>query len=148
VIGQEELPLRGALAAAHSRLFDAACQSRAPARPSDYRTDDSAEGDYDRASRSRDEAVQQAKNGSAARVQIETCVVPGRGGRPATQERYPFAALLPVTVDERGDLSGPCFFIPNEDNPARRIAAARKRHKGKVFITRLTKGGRMVWREK
>jgi hypothetical protein len=55
---------------------------------------------------------------------------------------------MPVTADEHGNLSGPSFLIPDDDNPARRIAAARKRHKGKVFITRLVEGGRRVWREK
>jgi hypothetical protein len=93
-------------------------------------------------------AAESGKSGRAAKVEIETRVVPGRGGRPPKPERYPFGKLSPVRTDGRGNLSGDSFFIPDADNPARKIAAGRKRHRPKVFITRKVPGGRMVWREK
>lgn len=144
LIGQEELPLRGAMAAARSKPLDYGNRrSLAEARS---RGDGCDEGDGDR--RENESIAPQTKVAGAGRVTIETCVIPGRGGRPSQPEHYPFGALLPVTIDEHGNLSGPCFFIPDADDPARLIAAARKRHRPKVFLTRQAKGGRMIWREK
>ena len=132
LIGQEELPLRAALAA----------RGDAP----DIRADvECIEEDQDReleALPSAD-AVETAAI-SAAVVQIRS--VPGRGGRPAGPERYPFGELSPVSVDEGGKMSGPCFLIPDTDDPERHIAAGRKRHRGKTFITRGVPGGTMIWR--
>lgn len=83
------------------------------------------------------------------KIQIQTRDVPrGRGGRPRKPEHYPFGELSPITSNGHGQLTGDCFFIPDADNPARQIAAGRKRHRPKVFLTRRVPGGRMVWREK
>ena len=94
-------------------------------------------------------APSEAKCISTATVPIERRDVPlGRSGRPRKPEHYPFGKLSPVTSNGQGKLTGDCFFIPDADNPARKIAAGRKRHRPKVFITRQVPGGRMVWREK
>lgn len=82
-------------------------------------------------------------------VAVETRTVPVRGGRHQAPEHYPFGALEPVSLDAKGRHVGSCFFIPDEDDPKRLLAAARKRHRPKVFITRTDRqrGGRWVWRE-
>ena len=83
-------------------------------------------------------------------VPVETRTMPVRGGRHQAPEYYPFGALEPVSLDAKGQRVGPCFFIPDEDDPQRLLTAARKRHRPKVFLTRTDrqKGGRWVWRER
>lgn len=80
-------------------------------------------------------------------VPVEIRAVPSRGGRPKSVERYPFATLLAIEIDARGDMSGPSFLIPEADNPDNRLAAARKRYPDKRFISRRVPGGTLVWRE-
>jgi hypothetical protein len=129
VIGQEELPLRGALAWAEARSGHIA-----------------AERETSRSNAEEIPKPEQHGNIETPEVTIENQVVPGRTGRPRTVEKYPFAALNPVSTNEAGELSGPCFLIPTHANPERCVAAAHKRHRGKKFITRKVPGGTMVWR--
>lgn len=58
-------------------------------------------------------------------VEIEFATIPARGGQPKP-ETYPFSKL-PVSVkNAEGALEGPSFFIPEEENPEKHLAAARK----------------------
>jgi hypothetical protein len=82
----------------------------------------------------------------APRVLIESAVVPPARGRPRREETYPFDRLTPVSADGNGELSGNCIFIPDADEPRKHIANARKRYRDRVFITRTTSGGKMIWR--
>lgn len=80
-------------------------------------------------------------------VLIETVPVPGRGGRQMSAEKYPFAALTPAVKQADGSMVGPSFLIPanSDDKPENVLAAARKRHTGKTFISRKVDGGVRVW---
>lgn len=80
-------------------------------------------------------------------VQIQVREVPGRRGRPATIEKYPFGTLDPIQELPDGRIEGPCFFIPDSDEPEKRLATARKRHKQKGFLARNEGGGMWVWRK-
>lgn len=87
-------------------------------------------------------AGQDSDNG----IKIEIMAIPGRGGRQQSEEKYPFSKLTPSKKDPKtGELVGPTFLILEEDNPENVIAAARKRHKDKKFITRKQPGGVRVW---
>jgi len=81
-------------------------------------------------------------------VAIEVRRLPTRGGRrPAGNEKYPFGAIgLAREVD--GFLEGETFLIPHDDEPRKRIAAGRKRHKPKRFLTRTEQQGVRVWRDR
>ena len=80
-------------------------------------------------------------------ITIEVLPLPRRGGRRAGTERYPFGRLsLAREVD--GRMEGESFLIPYDDHPVRRIAAGRKRHKPKRFITRKEDNGVRVWRDR
>jgi hypothetical protein len=92
-------------------------------------------------------AATQPVMNAAPRAIIEDAVVPPRGGRRRGHEKYPFASLTPVVEDENGELSGSCIFIPDCDEPRKHIAKARKRYRDRVFITRTTSSGKMIWRQ-
>lgn len=79
-------------------------------------------------------------------IKIETVPVPGRGGRPQQAEEFPFGSLEPV-IEQGGEMVGPSFVIPEAKNPDQVLAAARKRHKGKTFMSRKTEGGVRIWRK-
>jgi hypothetical protein len=80
-------------------------------------------------------------------ITIEVLPLPRRGGRRPGTERYPFGRLsLAREID--GRMEGESFLIPFEDHPVRRIAAGRKRHKPKRFITRKEDKGVRVWRDR
>ena len=80
-------------------------------------------------------------------ITIEVLPLPRRGGRRAGAERYPFGRLsLAREVD--GHMEGESFLISYDDHPVRRIAAGRKRHKPKRFITRKEDKGVRVWRDR
>lgn len=83
-------------------------------------------------------------------IKIEYLPIPGRGGRPMQAERYPFADL-PVAVRNTGsgEMEGASFVIPSTENGDNVLAAARKRHKGKTFVSRKDPrdGAVRVWRE-
>lgn len=79
-------------------------------------------------------------------VKIEVVAIPGRGGRPQQSEAFPFAALELSTKGEGGEMIGPSFLIPEDQNPDNVLAAARKRHKGKTFTARKMEGGVRIWR--
>jgi hypothetical protein len=145
LIGQEELPLRSASAAAalarkgeesigvvgHEPFQAHAAQESVPTQSKEY-------------------GSRGQESSRAMHCPIEVLPVPTRGGRNPGGDTYPFGALQPASLDEHGQLTGTAFFIPAAADPDRLIAAARKRHKpqGKVFITRKVAGGTMVWREK
>ena len=82
-------------------------------------------------------------------VLIEVRRLPTRGGRRPSAEKYPFGAIG-LARDAGGFLEGESFLIPYEDEPRRRIAAGRKRHKpdGKRFLTRSEEAGVRVWRDR
>lgn len=84
--------------------------------------------------------------GTAARVEVVVRPVPRRGGRPAGPEKYPFGILGLTREGPHGSVVGPSFTIPLGDHPDRRLAAARKRHPGKKFMSRKTTEGVAVWR--
>jgi hypothetical protein len=148
VIGQEQLPLEAALASARARS--------APSSPSDWGPAANVEGasslepDVPGSPGDQDQPPLLPVNRDAptepSTVTIEVRVVPGRTGRPRKPEKFPFGALTPASRNEDGEPSGPCFFIPLEDNPERCVAAALKRHRPKRFITRRVPGGTWVWR--
>lgn len=75
--------------------------------------------------------------GGTKQVLIQNTKVPGRGGRPQGAEDYPFSQLTPAKK-VAGDIEGPSFFIPNEDNPDSHLATARKRYKPTKFWSRAT----------
>jgi hypothetical protein len=79
-------------------------------------------------------------------IVIETFMVPGRGGRPQQAEEFPFGDLDPVEK-KNGELVGPSFLIPDDKSPDKALAAARKRHKGKTFMSRKMEGGVRIWRK-
>jgi hypothetical protein len=79
-------------------------------------------------------------------IKIEVVAVPGRGGRPQQSEAFPFAQLELTTKGAGGELVGPSFLIPEDQNPDNVLAAARKRHKGKTFTARKMEGGVRIWR--
>lgn len=82
-------------------------------------------------------------------VKIEVMAIPGRGGRPMQAERYPFAELPLAQRMPDGKMLGPSFTIPKEENPDTVLAAARKRHAGKTFVSRKTPDqmATRIWRE-
>jgi hypothetical protein len=49
-------------------------------------------------------------------------------------------------MNGEGTAEGPSFLIPEADDPVKVLAAARKRHKGKTFLSRKVAGGVRVWR--
>ena len=138
MIGQEELPLRGALLSALEKAA------------SDAEREGAGRGRSNGTSMTGTDPVRARRLmpsvAAADQVPIAVRVVPGRTGRPREVEKYPFAQLTPVSSNEAGQLSGPCFFIPLHDNPENCVAAAHKRHRGKKFITRKVSGGTMIWR--
>lgn len=80
-------------------------------------------------------------------VRIEVRRLPTRGGRRPSKEKYPFGAIG-LARDVDGFLEGETFLIPHEDEPRKRIAAGRKRHKPKRFLTRSELAGVRVWRDR
>lgn len=163
MIGQEELPLRAAMAARDEKQTRdtgaSACQSIGSFEipTNGIASLVAAERASPPSPASRGEQPQRWTKAEAKAADhepeppvalVQTRPVPGRGGRPAGMERYPFGALIPVTVSPAGEMIGPCFLIAESDDPARHISAARKRHAGKTFITRVVAGGTMVWRRK
>lgn len=60
-----------------------------------------------------------------AGVEIEVLPISPRAARPK-QEDYPFSKLPVSEPDENGILTGPSFFIPENDNPLSHLATARK----------------------
>ena len=87
--------------------------------------------------------------GRDTEVTVVVRSVPRRGGRPPLKERYPFGTIsIARSVD--GRMEGESFFIPDEDQPRRKLAAARKRHRPKGFIsyTDEESGGIWVWRSR
>lgn len=93
--------------------------------------------------------------GGTKQVLIEVVPMPARPGRPQKEEEYPFA-LLTESQKVGQEIVGPSFFIPDSDEPAKHVAAARKRHKGALFWVRKAVGkatdkgpevpGMRVWR--
>ena len=159
LIGQGELPLQAALAARDEKHGRDAAESGPPLIGSfEIPTSDiislvaaeqGSTASHERhPQRCRQAIAAAASDEPALSAIVQTRPVPRRGGRPAGVERYPFGALTPVSINEAGEMIGPCFLIPESDDPARHIAAARKRHAGKTFITRSELGGTMVWRRK
>jgi hypothetical protein len=147
VIGQEQLPLEAALASVRATLASPSPFAWGPVtsteRSSSSRSDAACPvGEHD----DRVAAADETPDTELHVVAIETRVVPGRTGRPRNREKFPFGALAPASPNADGDPSGPCFFIPVEDNPERCVAAATKRHRPKKFITRRVPGGTWVWR--
>lgn len=154
MIGQEELPLRSALAIAeHKKAANAprtASVSSSEPLQSVYVAEDSLPppkfANVQCAGGSLVEAITSTSKGdSSDAVVLQVRAVPGRSGRPGGVDLYPFAELTPITMDEHGRESGPCLFIPDADFPSRQIATARARHRDKIFITRKVAGGKMVW---
>lgn len=80
-------------------------------------------------------------------VKIEIMTIPGRGGRPMQAERFPFADLPLAVRKEDGSMEGPSFIIPKAENPDNVLAAARKRNKGKTFVSRKMGEDVRIWRE-
>lgn len=78
-------------------------------------------------------------------VVVEVRDMPSRGGRPRLSEKYPFGTIA-IAVEIDGRLRGDSFFIPDEDDPANQLAAARKRHKPKRFSERKEGDGVRIWR--
>lgn len=94
--------------------------------------------------------MEQAHNSeSAGMVEIEVRRLPTRGGRKAAPEKYPFGTIG-IAREVNGFIEGETFLIPHEDEPSKRIAAGRKRHKlqGKRFLTRTEDKGVRVWRDR
>jgi len=82
-----------------------------------------------------------------AAVSVEVLAIPNRGGRRRKVERYPFATIKASRIVD-GVLEGESFFIPEEEQPKRHIAVARKRYgPGRKFETRIVPGGVRVWRK-
>jgi hypothetical protein len=159
VVGQEEMPHDGALAAGELSRTVATeiglggglqpwgtvvlAGSQHPSEPaSEPEGDDEPEPVQPRP------AARPRETHAVPQVLIVNAVVPPRGGRPRGREKYPFASLMPVAEDGAGKLSGTCIFIPDADEPRKHIANARKRYRGWVFITRTARGGKMVWRQR
>jgi hypothetical protein len=67
--------------------------------------------------------------GGTKQVLMTEAVIPGRGGRPAGIEDYPFGELPEAYKDENGTIKGVSFFIPLTDKAEGKLAAARKRHR-------------------
>jgi hypothetical protein len=69
--------------------------------------------------------------GGTKKVMIENMALPPKpyATRALKPDEYPFADLQPATKNEAGVISGPSFFIPETDTPAKRLATARKRYK-------------------
>ena len=84
--------------------------------------------------------------GASSKVEVVVRPVPRRGGRPAGPEKYPFGILGLTREGPHGSVVGPSFTIPLEDHPVRRLAAARKRHPRKKFMSRKTTEGVAIWR--
>lgn len=83
--------------------------------------------------------VSTALRGGTKQVLLEVVEAQTRGATPVELEDYPFSMLTPAEVTTEGGsekIVGVSFFIPEEDNPKIRVATARKRHKGKTFLTR------------
>ena len=67
--------------------------------------------------------------GGAKQVLMTEAVLPGRGGRPAGVEEYPFSQLTPAKKDADGQIKGMSFFIPLTDRAEGKLAVARKRYR-------------------
>ncbi len=88
-------------------------------------------------------------------VEIEYLPIPARGGKQKDEE-YPFSKIGLSKRDESGGIAGPSFFIPEDDNPEKHLAQARKvvgKVKGEaefLFHARTTVKdnvpGRRVWK--
>lgn len=156
VIGQEELPLRAALSWARNKsdgsniaepkanVVDVEKDSPLPrGEPAELASGGSAVASH--LGSSVGPILAQEPGVSLPTVQVALRAVPGRSGRPVGIELYPFAKLEPIAPDAKGNMTGPSFLIPTKD--LNHIAAARKRHKSKTFITRKVPGGKMVWRQ-
>jgi hypothetical protein len=135
VIGQEELPLRSAFP------WPAAAEA-------------SATGDSSRlaaANRGTDPSIYDGTDQEGPRrpgelVPVAWRSLPGRGGRPRREERYPFSSLEPVLTREDGSSEGPSFLIPEGDNPNSKLSIGRRQNPGKTFVSRAVPGGVLVWR--
>jgi hypothetical protein len=135
VIGQEELPLRSAFA------WRAASDDRPTPDPSQLALPDQAE----RPSHL-DDSEQEGPSRVGQRVPVAWRSLPGRGGRPRGEERYPFSSLEPVLTREDGLAEGPSFLIPEADNPNSKLSIGRRQNPGKTFVSRAVPGGVLVWR--
>lgn len=76
--------------------------------------------------------------GGTLGVPIVASVLPGKGysKRAMSPEAYPFSQLEPSKKLGNGDIIGPSFFIPEDSDPDRLLARARKRHPGWKFWSR------------
>lgn len=92
------------------------------------------------------EAMIQPIADDVADVSVRVRPVPSRGGRPKMHEPFPFDSIAPAVANQYGEMIGPSFFIPQLEEGVRRLAAARKRHKDKKFISRQVGVGLMIWR--
>lgn len=91
--------------------------------------------------------------GGIKNVLITEEAIGSRGGRKGLPEAYPFDIIAPARKNDQGHIVGQSFFIPDTDNGASKVAAARRRHKT-LFWTTKTKAvvdgkeveGIRVWR--
>ena len=159
VIGQEELPLRGASAALETprrpateiRVGTAGMQpwGAVVIGCAEQSSDAPVSATHDEQSASKvTSAEPRVLDPTDHKVAITICAVPRLGGRPRGIEKYPFGELTPVTENEQGEMAGPAIFIPFSDSPHKHIANARKRYRDRVFITRTKARGKMIWRQR
>lgn len=79
-----------------------------------------------------DKQGQQIDSGGTADVPIvmKAVVTPTFSGRTPKPEKYPFSKL-DYSKDVNGERVGPSFFIPDNDDPQKVLAANRKRWNGR-----------------
>lgn len=145
VIGQEILPLGdcGNRAAPPEAL---AASPRLPVAPGQAPSGAIPGSDAARASLEPGEQLFDCNSEDCAEVPVVVRVVPPRQGRPRKHEPFPFDSIAPAIVNNDGEIIGPSFFIPQLEEGVRRLAAAKKRHKNKKFISREVDAGLMIWR--